>query len=86
MNSPTWRHHWQHTAESTIYELTDRLHDGHSARVPADQITATVSAWLAELGARSPLVDDLERAVRDGDWATAHALGECLSVEIAPTD
>ena len=87
MNSPNWRHHWpQRTAGTTIYQLTDRLHDGHSARVPANQITATVSAWLAELGAHSPLVDDLERAVRDGDWAAAHALGECLSIEIATTD
>jgi len=42
-----------------------------------------VSAWLAEVGAHSPLVDDLARAVRVGDWPAAHALGECLSVEVA---
>ena len=71
---------------TTIYQLTDRLHEGHIARVPAHQIPATVSAWLAELGADSPLVDDLERAVRGGDWPTAHALGECLSIEIALAD
>ncbi len=87
MNSPKWLHHRpQRTATTTIYQLTDRLHDGHIARVPAHQITATVSGWLAELGVHSPLVDDLERAVRGGDWAAAHALGECLSIEIALAD
>ena len=53
------------------------------ARVPAHEITAPVSAWLAELGTHSPLVDDLARAVRVGDWPAVHALGECLSVEVA---
>ena len=84
MTSPTWRHHWlQHGPAPTIYQLTDRLHDGHMARVPAHQITATVSAWLAEVGARSPLVDDLARAVSVGDWAATYALGDCLSVDVA---
>ena len=40
-------------------------------------------AWLAEVGAHSPLVDDLARAVHVGDWPTTHALGECLSVDAA---
>ncbi|OBI70286.1 hypothetical protein, partial [Mycobacterium sp. E796] len=66
-----------------IYQLTDCLHDGHTERVAAHEIRATVSAWLAELGADSPLVDDLERAVRDGDWSVAYAIGECLSVQVA---
>ena len=87
MNSPKWLHHRpQRTATTTIYQLTDRLHDGQLARVPAHQITATVSDWLAELDVHSPLVDDLERAVQGGDWAAAHALGECLSIEIALAD
>ena len=43
-----------------IYQLTDRLHEGHMARVPAHRITAAVfSGWLAELGTHNPLVDDL---------------------------
>ena len=68
MNSPIWRHHWlQRRATPTIYQLTDRLHDGHMAPVPAHRITATASAWLAEVGAHSPLVDDLARAVCVGD-------------------
>ncbi len=87
MNAPKWRHHWpQHRSTATLYQVTDLLHDGHSARVPAHQITKTVSAWLAELDVHSPLVDDLERAVRGGDWAAAHALGDCLSIEIAVAD
>ncbi len=62
MKSATWRHHWpQRRSTTTIYQLTDRLHDGHTARVPAHQVTATVSAWLAELGTHSPLVEDLAR-------------------------
>ena len=87
MNTTKWRQHWpQRRPTATIYQLTDRLHEGHVARVPAHQIPATVSAWLAELGAHSPLVDDLERAVQGGDWSAAHALGECLSIEIALAD
>ena len=35
MNSAIWRHHWpQRRPTTTIYQLTDRLHDGHMARVP----------------------------------------------------
>ena len=84
MNSAIWPHHWlQRTPMTTIYQLTDRLHDGHVARVADHEITATVSAWLAEVGADSPLVDDLARAVRVGDWPAAYALGECLSVDVA---
>ena len=86
MNSAIWRHHWlqrKPTTTTTIYQLTDRLHDGHMARVPVHEITATVSAWLADVGAHSPLVDDLARAVRIGDWPAAYALDECLSVDVA---
>ncbi|OBH87068.1 hypothetical protein A5681_14080 [Mycobacterium scrofulaceum] len=87
MNTAKWRQHWpQRRPAARIYQLTDRLHEGHVARVPAHQIPATVSAWLEELGAHSPLVDDLERAVLGEDWSAAHALGECLSIEIALAD
>lgn len=84
MNSAVWRHHWlQRRPMPTIYQLTDHLHDGPIARVPAHQITATVSTWLAELGAHSPLVYDLARAVRVGDGPATYAVGECLSVDVA---
>lgn len=75
---------------ATTYLVTDRLHDGRTVRVPGDEIAATVSAWLAELGTHSPLVEDLARAARAGDWPAAHAIGEHLSVHVtslpAPED
>lgn len=42
-----------------------------------------ISAWLAELGAQSPLADDLAHAVRAGDRPAAYAIGEHLSVDVA---
>jgi len=67
----------------TIYQLTDRLHDGQVARVSGSEIAATVSSWLANLGAHSPLVNELARAVQDRDWPAAYAIGETLSVDVA---
>lgn len=64
------------------YRITDRLHDGRTARVSVDGIAVTLAAWLAELGAASPMVEDLVRAVRCGDWPAAHALAEHLSVDV----
>ncbi|WP_136245615.1 hypothetical protein [Mycobacterium intracellulare] len=66
----------------TIYTVIDRLHPGRAVRVPGDGIAATVSAWLAELGAGSPLADDLARAVTASDWPTAYALADSLSVSV----
>jgi hypothetical protein len=74
---------WRRTTMPTLYLVTDRLHYGRTVRVPGDEITATVSAWLAELGARSPLVADLSRAVSSGDWPATHAIGERLSIDIS---
>lgn len=65
----------------TIYQLTDRLH-GRCVRVQADRIAATVASWLAELDARSPLVELLGRAVLDGGWPAIHAIADYLSVEV----
>jgi len=45
-------------------------------------IETTVSAWLAELGIQSPLVEDLARTVRSGDWPTFYAIGEQPSVDV----
>ena len=64
------------------YRLTDRLHAGRIARVSADGIVPTVSAWLAELGTSSPLVDDLACTLRTGDWTAAHAIADVLSVDV----
>lgn len=68
---------------TTLYQVTDRLHEERTVRVPFNAIGPTVSAWLAELGANSPMVEDLARAVRNGDWPAAYAVGEHLSVHVA---
>jgi hypothetical protein len=70
------------TRSRAIYRVTDRLHEGRTAHVPAHEIAATVSAWLAELGANSPLVDDLARAVHAGDWPAVLGIGDYLSVDV----
>lgn len=79
MNAAIWRHH----KVTTIYQVTDRLHDGRTARVTANEITATVAGWLSELGVQTSLVDDLACAVGTGDWPTAYAIGECLSIQVS---
>lgn len=66
----------------SVYHITDRLHDGRAVDVPGHQIALTVSAWLAELGVDSPLVDELARAAQAGDWPAVYAVGEHLSVEV----
>ncbi|OBI82203.1 hypothetical protein [Mycobacterium sp. 1245805.9] len=66
-----------------LYRVTDCLHQGRTVAVPGHEIAHVVAAWLAELGADSPLADDLERAVRVGDWAAARTVGDQLSVDVA---
>jgi hypothetical protein len=55
---PRWRHRRTRWAVPTtsIYRVTDRLHEGRTVDVPCHQIVTTVSAWLAELEAHSQLV------------------------------
>lgn len=74
-----------HRAASTtkVYQVTDRLHEGRSVHAPGHEIVETVRAWLAELGADSPLVEDLARAIRAGDWPAVYALGEYLSIDVS---
>jgi hypothetical protein len=76
--------HWTRrtSRKSSVYQIADRLHTGRTARVSSDEIAGTVSEWLAQLGADSPLADDLARAVRAGDWAAAHELEDLLSVDV----
>lgn len=68
---------------TTTYQLTDCLHQGRRVCVSSDGIACTVSAWLAELGVHSPLVEEFARTVRDGDWTAAHAIADVLSVDVA---
>jgi hypothetical protein len=81
-NHLTSRQHHRGAATMTMYYVTDRLHNGRTVQVPGHEIAPVVSAWLAELGAHSPLVDDLARAARVGDWAAAYAVGDQLSVDV----
>lgn len=67
----------------TIYRITDRLHEQHTADVPGSQIVTIVAGWLAELGVHSPLAEDLARAVCAGDWPTAYAISDRLSVDVS---
>jgi hypothetical protein len=76
------RHAGHRRPMAPIYQITDRLHEGRAVQVPCDEIAATVSAWLAELGAQSQLVEDLARAVDADDWPTAYAIGDRLSVAV----
>jgi hypothetical protein len=68
-------------AEPT-FVVIDRLHGRRAVDVPGERIAATVSSWLAELGADSPLIDELGLAAQRGDWPAVYALGERLSVEV----
>ncbi len=83
MRFATRRHHLRALPTVTMFCVTDRLHGGRSVRVPGHEIAPIISAWLAELGAHSPLVDELARAACVGDWSSACAIGEQLSVDVA---
>ena len=72
----------QPSPTAMIYQVTDRLHEGRTVYVSRNEIVTTVSTWLAELGAHSPLVEDLARAVGAGDWPAAYAIGDQLSVDV----
>jgi hypothetical protein len=69
-------------SSTRIYRVTDFLHEGRTVHVTGDQIVATISAWLADLEAHSPLVEDLAAAVRIGNWPVVHNLADYLSVEV----
>lgn len=76
-------HHRGNAGSPTLYQLTDRLHEGRTVRVPADRIEAVVTAWLAELDVRSDLVSELSCAVCTADWPTVGDIGERLSISVA---
>lgn len=66
-----------------MYQVSDRLHEGRTVNVAGPEIAETVAGWLAEIDVHSPLVEQLARAARNGDWAVAREIGDHLSVEIS---
>ena len=62
-NRSRWHSGHRSTARAVppvaLYRVTDRLHEGRTVDVPWSEIVGTVSTWFAELGAYSPLVEDL---------------------------
>jgi hypothetical protein len=50
--------------------------------IPASELAATVTEWLAELGACSPLVEDLAQEVDANNWPATHSISECLGIEV----
>ncbi|MEO3756936.1 hypothetical protein ABGB19_01405 [Mycobacterium sp. B14F4] len=70
---------------AATYEIRELLHEGRTARVSAEAIANTVSAWLSDLGAVSPSVHELARTMRSGDWPAAYAIAESLSLEVSVT-
>lgn len=75
-----------HTPAPVTYTVSDRLQHQRAVEVTADEIVPTVEDWLAQLGVHSsPLVQDLGRTIRDGDWPAAHAIAESLSVDVSAT-
>jgi hypothetical protein len=72
-------------APCPTFRVSDRLHEERSVTVAAHEIATTVAGWLAELGVHSPLVDQLASAVGKGDWVTAHAIADHLSVDVTST-
>ena len=79
------RHVGHRQAPDPIFRVSDLLHVERSVTVAAHEIATTVAAWLAELGVHSPLVDQLDSAVFRGDWMTARAIADRLSVDVSST-
>lgn len=67
---------------SATYVLTDRLRQHHSVCGTADQITAALLTWLAQLDANSSLVEEFGRSIRDRDWTAVYAIADVLSVDV----
>ena len=81
--SRTKSHRGEGAAATTqMYQLRDRLR-GRTVSVSGSEIAGAVAGWLADFDVHSPLVDELARAARIGDWAAARVIGEHLSVDIS---
>jgi hypothetical protein len=77
-----WRHHRPPAVASRVYAVRHRVHDSRTIYIPASELAATVTEWLADLGACSPLVEDLALEVGANNWPAAHSISECLGIEV----
>ena len=71
------------SAAQSMYHVNDQLHSGREVCVAADKVADVVSSWLAELGAESPMVEQLSSALAAGQLAVAHDIAAYLSVDVA---
>lgn len=53
MNLAIW--HPRKVQSATIYQVTDRLHDGRTARVPGDEITSNRVRLVVGVGHPKPV-------------------------------
>jgi hypothetical protein len=79
---PRRRHHRQRAAASRTYAVRQRVHESRTIYIPANELAATVTEWLAEMGACSPLVEHLAQEVDANNWPAAHSISECLGIEV----
>jgi phenylpyruvate tautomerase PptA (4-oxalocrotonate tautomerase family) len=79
---PRRRHHRPRAATARIYAVRHRVEEPRITYIPASELAATVTEWLAEVGACSPLVDALAQEVDANNWAAAHSIAECLGIEV----
>lgn len=79
----SWRQMRARRHPAPAYRVIDRLHVERSVNVTIEQISLTISGWLAEIGTASPLVDELSQAVAAGDWQRVRRIAECLSVDVS---
>jgi hypothetical protein len=58
------------------------VHASRTIYIPASELAATVAEWLAEVGACSPLVEDLAQEVDANNWPAAQSISERLGIEV----
>ena len=79
---PRWRRRRPQPAASRIYAVRHCVHGSRTIYIPASELAATVTEWLAEVGACSPLIEDLAQEVEANNWPAAHSISECLGIEV----
>ena len=59
------------------------MDESRTTYIRASELAATVTEWLAEVGACSPLVEDLAQELDANNWPAAHSISECLGIEVS---